>query len=97
MLVLKRGAHIQVDEVKARMLLLGGEVKGLQVKDAQKDAELKRQREVDSSLMSRDESLASELGHVKDELSAQNATDNQLASDILSLEDGMDTTRGHSQ
>nr|KAG5690548.1 hypothetical protein BaRGS_014681 [Batillaria attramentaria] len=45
MLALKRGAHIQLDEVKARMLLLGGEVKGLQVKDVQKDAELKRQRE----------------------------------------------------
>ncbi|KAK7474925.1 hypothetical protein BaRGS_00033812 [Batillaria attramentaria] len=41
MLARKRGAQIQVDGVQTRLMLLGGEVKGLQVKDVQKDSELK--------------------------------------------------------
>nr|KAG5687069.1 hypothetical protein BaRGS_018154 [Batillaria attramentaria] len=87
MLALKHGAHVQIDEVHARMMLLDGEVRSLQVKDAQKHAELKRQREAYSSLMSRLESLTSDLDHFQDELSEQNATDNQLMSDVLRLEE----------
>ncbi|KAK7474935.1 hypothetical protein BaRGS_00033822, partial [Batillaria attramentaria] len=101
MLALKRGAHIQVDEVKARMMLLGGEVKGLQVKDVQKDAELKRQREVDSNLLSNDESLASELDIIQDEVTEQNATDKQLTSHVLRLEEEMslqeETDNNHTE
>nr|KAG5690530.1 hypothetical protein BaRGS_014663 [Batillaria attramentaria] len=101
MLALKRGAHIQVDEVQARMMLLGGEVKGLQVKDVQKDAELKRQREVDSNLLSRDESLASELDIIQDEVTEQIATDKQLTSHVLRLEEEMslqeETDNNHTE
>nr|KAG5686003.1 hypothetical protein BaRGS_028336 [Batillaria attramentaria] len=56
-------------------MLLEGGVEILQDKDVETDSELKRQKEVDSSL--------------QDELSEQNATDNQLMSDVLRLEEKM--------
>ncbi|KAK7474920.1 hypothetical protein BaRGS_00033807, partial [Batillaria attramentaria] len=65
----------RVDEAKARLMLLEGGVEILQDKDVETDSELKRQKEVDSSL--------------QDELSEQNATDNQLMSDVLRLEEKM--------
>ncbi|KAK7467835.1 hypothetical protein BaRGS_00036941, partial [Batillaria attramentaria] len=75
MLALRLGAHVTVDEVLARLMLLEGGVEILQDKDVETDSELKRQKEVDSSL--------------QDELSEQKATDNQLISDVLRLKEGM--------
>ncbi|KAK7478688.1 hypothetical protein BaRGS_00030073, partial [Batillaria attramentaria] len=92
-LALRLGAHVQVDEVQARLMLLEGEAKGLRVKDTKTDAEFKKQDGARISLASRNESLASNLDNVQGELLAQNATDNQLISTVLSPEEEMSTQR----
>nr|KAG5703780.1 hypothetical protein BaRGS_009578 [Batillaria attramentaria] len=80
MSALRRGAHLVVDEVQTRLLLLEDGVQGLQDKDQAVDDELERLEEKDANLTSRDEQLQGEL-------LLQEKTDEKIKTELKRQED----------
>nr|KAG5703768.1 hypothetical protein BaRGS_009566 [Batillaria attramentaria] len=87
MSALRRGAHVLVDEVQTRLLLLEDGVQGLQDKDQAVDDELERLEEKDANLTSRDDQLQKELLLLEDGVQGLQDKDQAVDDELERLEE----------
>nr|KAG5713850.1 hypothetical protein BaRGS_024477 [Batillaria attramentaria] len=83
--ILNRGASVHVDETQARLQLLDAQLENFQLKSHEWNSQLQGQREVNSNLARKDETLTSAVSRLQRECSALKETETRLTSKVTQM------------